>query len=717
MRRIQQHRGRPYPLGATYDGGGVNFALFSEHATKVELCLYSEDGRTCTNRITFRETTDHVWHAYLPSVRPGQLYGYRVHGPWKPEKGHRFNARKLLLDPYAKAIAGRLQSSELLLGYQSGSAEDNERDERDSADAVPKCVVIDDAFDWGGDRRIDRPMDETIFYEVHVKGFSHLWDLVPPDQRGRYLGLASKPAIEYFQRLGVTAIELLPVHHFVDDGFLVGKGLANYWGYSTIGYFAPDSRYASDSQGQQVWEFKQMVKGLHAAGIEVILDVVYNHTAEGNHLGPTLSFKGIDNAAYYRRVADSPRHYMDFTGTGNTLDLRHPRALQLVMDSLRYFVAECHVDGFRFDLATTIARESNGFDPRGGFLDAIRQDPVLQRVKLIAEPWDVGDGGYQVGGFPPGWSEWNGKYRDCLRAYWKGDEAQAAELGYRLTGSSDLYEAAGRRPSASVNFVIAHDGFTLHDLVSYNDKHNEANGEDNKDGESNNHSWNCGHEGDTADEAVLSLRRRQMRNFLATLFLSQGVPMLCGGDEYGRTQQGNNNAFCQDSAISWFTWTRSPEQERQTEFTSRLAKLRSEHPIFRRPSYFHGRRQRGPDGKDITWLSPGGNEMGEGEWSTAFVKSIGMLLNGDWLALRDWQGNPLRDDTFLLLLNAAHDPLEFKLPGDPARHAWHVVIDTADETGFPADRAPIPAGSPMPLVERSLALLRRAAAETTQNSA
>ena len=707
MRRIQQWQGRPYPLGATYDGGGVNFALFSERATKVELCLYSEDGRSCTNRITFREQTDHVWHAYLPSVRPGQLYGYRVHGPWKPEKGYRFNARKLLLDPYAKAIAGRLQASELMLGYKPGADEDHERDERDSADAMPKCVVIDDAFDWAGDRRIARPMDETIIYEVHVKGFSHLWDVVPPDQRGRYLGLASRPAIEYFQKLGITAIELLPVHHFVDDGFLVGKGLANYWGYSSIGFFAPDSRYASDCHGQQVWEFKQMVKLLHAAGIEVILDVVYNHTAEGNHMGPTLSFKGIDNAAYYRRVPNSSRHYMDFTGTGNTLDLRHPRALQLVLDSLRYFVNECHVDGFRFDLATTLARESNGYDPHGGFLDAVHQDPVLQRVKLIAEPWDVGDGGYQVGGFPAGWSEWNGKYRDCLRSYWKGDDSQASELGYRLTGSSDLYERAGRRPSASVNFVIAHDGFTLNDLVSYNDKHNVANGEENRDGEGNNHSWNCGHEGPTEDEGVNGLRRRQMRNFLATLFLSQGVPMICGGDEYGRTQQGNNNAFCQDSDISWFSWTRTPEQERQTEFTGRLARLRRDHPVFRRPAHFRGRRLRGTDSKDITWLSPSGNEMAEKEWDTHFVKSLGLLLNGESLDVRDWHGNPVRDDTFVLLLNAAPASLEFKLPGEAGRHSWQVVIDTADESGFPADREPIPAGSPMHLVERSLALLRR----------
>ena len=710
MNSFRVWQGHPYPLGATWDGGGTNFALFSENAEKVELCLFdpAEPQREIA-RLPLREKTDYVFHGYLPDAKPGALYGYRVHGPWQPEAGHRFNARKLLLDPYAKAITGGFVWKEEMFGYRIGGNEDFDMDERDNAALMPRCVVADDAFNWSGDRRVDRPMAETVIYEVHVKGFSKLWSALPKNLRGTYAGLGSRRAIEYFQKLGITAVELMPVHHFVNDSFLEGRGLTNYWGYSTIGYFAPDSRYASGgAAGQQIVEFKKMVKSLHAAGIEVIMDVVYNHTAEGNHLGPTLSFKGIDNASYYRRVADSPRHFMDYTGTGNTLNMRHPRVLQLVMDSLRYFAIECRVDGFRFDLASTLARELHAVDKLGGFFDIIHQDPILQRVKLIAEPWDVGEGGYQVGNFPVGWTEWNGKYRDCVRAYWKGDDSQVGELAARLTGSSDLYQNDGRRPYASINFITAHDGFTLHDLVSYNDKHNEANGEDGKDGDSNNHSWNCGAEGPTDDPAVNALRRRQERNFLATLFLSQGVPMLCGGDEYGRTQQGNNNAYCQDNALSWFRWRRTPEELAMTEFTARLIAFRREHPTFHRPKFFHGRKVRGAGVKDIMWLNPAGQEMSDEEWSAPFVKTLGMLLCGDALDVRDWHGQPIADETFLMLLNASHETVAFTLPNSAARQ-WAAVIDTTIERGFTDPQTEFPAGEKLPLAERSFVLLRRIA--------
>ena len=709
MQSLQLCQGFPYPLGATWDGEGTNFALFSEHAEKVELCLFDPaDPQREIGRVQLREPTDHVFHGWLAGVKPGTLYGYRVHGPWDPQEGQRFNAHKLLLDPYAKAITGDFQWREEMFAYRIGGNEDFAMDERDNASFTPRGVIVDDAFDWSGDRRLNRPMAETIIYEVHVKGFSKLWSALPENLRGTYAGLGSPAAIEYFKKLGVTAIEVLPVHHFVNDSFLEGRGLTNYWGYSTIGYLAPEARYSSaGSAGQQVVEFKQMVKNLHAAGLEVIMDVVYNHTAEGNHLGPTLSFAGIDNRSYYRLVADSRRHYMDYTGTGNTLNMQHPRVLQLVMDSLRYFATECRVDGFRFDLASTLARELHAVDKLGGFFDIIHQDPVLQRVKLIAEPWDVGEGGYQVGNFPVGWAEWNGKYRDCVRAYWKGEDSQVGELAARLTGSSDLYQDDGRRPYASINFLIAHDGFTLHDLVSYNDKHNDANGEDNKDGDNNNQSWNCGAEGPTDDDAVNALRRRQKRNLLATLFLSQGVPMLCGGDEYGRTQQGNNNAYCQDNEISWFNWERKPEEVAQTEFTMRLIALRREHPIFRRPKFFQGREVRGAGVKDIVWLNPGGQEMGDDEWGSHFVKTLGVLLCGDALDVRDWHGQPIKDATFLMLLNASHEAVDFTLPTQGAQR-WTTILDTVEERGFLEEPTEHAGGETLPLAGRSFVLLREA---------
>jgi isoamylase len=701
-------QGEPYPLGATVKRDGVNFALFSENATKVQLCLFSAMDGLEVARVTIREHTDEVWHAFIPGLKAGQIYGYRVHGPYKPQKGHRFNPYKLLLDPYARAITGGIRQGDELLGYQLGR-EDGEdvRDTRDDLHLMPRCVVIDDHFDWGSDERLNRPLAESIIYEVHVKGFTKLWDVIPESLRGTYAGIGSEAAIAYFKKLGVTAIELLPVHQFVDDGFLVSKGLSNYWGYSSIGFFTPESRYSSSGiRGEQVTEFKQMVRNLHAAGLEVILDVVYNHTAEGNHFGPTFSFKGIDNANYYRLVPDDRQHYMDYTGTGNTLNVVHPRSLQLIMDSLRYWVTVMHVDGFRFDLAAALARELHDVSKLAAFFDIIHQDPIISRVKLIAEPWDVGEGGYHVGNFPLLWSEWNGKYRDCVRSYWKGDDSQVGELAYRLSGSSDLYESGGKRPHASINFIVAHDGFTLHDLVTYNDKHNEANGEDNKDGESNNHSWNHGVEGETDDEKINALRRRQKRNMLATLFLSQGVPMLCAGDEYGRTQLGNNNAYCQDNAISWLNWQRTPAQDQQTEFVARLADFRKAHPIFRRPKFFLGRKIRGQNIKDIMWFNPGGTEMDDNEWGTHFVKAIGLQLSGDATDVRDFRGEPILDDTFILLLNASPDSISFKLPGADGQ-SWQTIINTREESGFVENGAMTPAGQTLELVDRSFALLCR----------
>jgi isoamylase len=708
MDKLRIWQGHPDPLGATYDGKGTNFAVFSQFATKMEVCLYdAQDPAREIARVPLREYTDNVFHAYLPEIKPGQLYGFRASGPYAPEEGHRFNPQKLLLDPYAKAITGGFPHGEEIFGYKMGGDEDHDISDQDSAATMPKCVVVDDDFDWGDDQLADRPFSESIIYEVHVKGFSKLWEELPENLRGTYAGIGSPQAIAYFQRLGVNTIELLPIHHFVDDSFLVGRGLTNYWGYSSIGYFAPEARYSSSGTcGEQVREFKEMVKNLHAAGFEVIMDVVYNHTAEGNHLGPTLCFKGLDNASYYRMVADNKRYYMDYTGTGNTLNMREWRVLQLVMDSLRYFVTECHIDGFRYDLASALARELHAVDKLSGFFDIIHQDPVLRRVKHIAEPWDVGDGGYQVGNFPVGWAEWNGKYRDCIRSYWKGDESKVAEFACRLAGSSDLYQSDGRRPYASVNFITAHDGFTLHDLVSYNDKHNEANGENNNDGDNNNHSWNCGAEGPTEDAAVNQLRQRQMRNFLATLFLSQGVPMLNAGDEFARTQNGNNNAYCQDNEISWFPWKRTPEQEKLTDFVGALTRLRTEHPVFRRPKFFQGRPLRGGGVKDILWLNPAGTEMGDEEWDTHFVKTLGVLLNGQMADVRDYKNNPVLDDTFLLLMNASPENIDFVLPPD-LKASWKVVVDTADEAGFPAKPKTIKAGAKYSLVDRSLVLLVR----------
>src|SRR5437667_2230365 len=622
MISVKAYLGYPYPLGATWMGNGVNFALFSETATSVELCLFDNVDATEENiRIPVTEHTDQVWHVFLPDVRPGQLYGFRVSGPYDPERGLRFNISKLLLDPYAKAIAGEVTWADEMFGYVvGGKDEDVTQDFRDDAWGVPKSVVIDNAFDWQGDRKPGTPLHSSVIYEVHVKGFSNLWPEIPEELRGTYAGVGSAAAIDYLTKLGVTAVELLPVHAHIDDKGLIDRGLKNYWGYNTIGFFAPHAQYSSSGQmGQQVSEFKAMVRSLHAAGIEVILDVVYNHTGEGNHLGPTLCFRGIDNPAYYCLQPENPRFYLDFTGTGNTLNLLHPRVLQLVIDSLRYWVVEMHVDGFRFDLATALVRDREGVNMLHPFLQVIQQDPILSKVKLIAEPWDVGDGGYQVGNFPAPWSEWNGKYRDAVRSFWKGDEGRIGEMGYRLTGSPDLYLHNGRRPYSSINFVTAHDGFTLNDLVSYNDKHNEANGEDNKDGNADNRSWNCGAEGPTEDAEVNTLRRRQMRNFLATLLLSQGTPMLLAGDEWGRSQNGNNNAYCQDNEISWFNWTRDEKQNKFLEFTRKLIRFRNAHPVFRRPKFLQGRRIRGSEIRDVVWFNPGGNEMSDDEWTSPCV--------------------------------------------------------------------------------------------------
>jgi isoamylase len=676
--------GRSYPLGATWDGEGVNFALFSENATGVDLCLFDHPDQVQeSHRIPLTERTDQVWHAYLPEVRPGQLYGYRVAGPYEPQAGHRFNPSKLLIDPYAKALSGTVKWSEAMFGYPLGHADaDLVRDERDNAGDIPKSVVIEQAFTWGDDRLLKTPWEKTIIYEVHLKGFTMRHPDVPEALRGTYAGLATPAAIEYLQSLGVTAVELLPVHHFVTDKPLIDRGLSNYWGYNTIGFFAPDVRYgvASD-RGRHVNEFKTMVKTLHSAGIEVILDVVYNHTAEGNQLGPTLSFRGIDNAVYYRLVPDNPRHYMDYTGCGNTLNVRHPRTLQLIMDSLRYWVREMHVDGFRFDLASALARELHEVDRLSAFFDTIHQDPVLQPVKLIAEPWDLGQGGYQVGNFPAGWAEWNGKYRDTLRRYWKGDGGQVAELAYRLTGSSDLYETSGRRPYASVNFVTAHDGFTLNDLVSYNQKHNEANGEDNRDGTDDNASWNCGVEGPTDDPAIVELRERQKRNMMATLLLSQGVPMICGGDEISRTQRGNNNAYCQDNELSWYDWKLDRNAQALLVFTQRLIGLRQQHPVFHRRLFFQGRKIRGAEVKDLSWIRPDGKEMTDEDWSKGYVRCLGLRLAGDAMVEADTKGRPMEDDTFLVLLNAHHEPLQFTLPAHRRGIRWDLVIDTSVSNG------------------------------------
>ena len=695
--------GAPFPLGPSWDGSGTNFSLFSENAQRVELCLFDDQDRE--ERIDVRQQTAHNWHVYLPGVGPGQRYGYRVDGPWEPEQGHRFNAAKLLIDPYAKSIDGPIGFGKArLLAYVPG--QEDVRDDEDSAPAIPRSVVIDDAFDWEGDVRLDRPWPETVIYELHVKGFTKRLPGVREDLRGTYAGLASDAAIAYLSDLGITAVELLPVHHIADEDFLVARGLSNYWGYSTIGFFAPHSGYAATgSRGEQVREFKGMVKALHRAGIEVILDVVYNHTAEGSHLGPTLSFKGVDNAAYYRLMPDDRRHYMDFTGTGNSLNPVNPSVLRLVMDSLRYFVMECHVDGFRFDLASALARELYDVDQLSAFFDIIHQDPVLSQVKLIAEPWDVGPGGYQVGNFPILWSEWNGMYRDTMRDFWRGHTA-VAEFARRFTGSSDLYQSDGRHPSASINFVTCHDGFTLRDLVSYDRKHNEANLEDNRDGSDDNRSWNCGVEGETDDPDVNELRDRQTRNILATLLLSQGTPMLLAGDELRRTQRGNNNAYCQDNELSWLDWDVDERGQALLEFTKRLLRLRGEHPVFRRSAFLTGEARQGSGAPDVWWFRPDGRRMTQTDWSRGDAFTLGAFLNGSEIPTLTFDGEPVADDSFIVLFNAWRDPVTFVLPPTRFGRRWAHELCTG-EPELPPNGSTLPARAQVPLRGRALRVLRR----------
>jgi isoamylase len=700
--------GQPFPLGATFDGAGTNFSIFSEVAERVEVCLFDDAG--AETRVRLPEVTAFVHHGYLPGVQPGQRYGFRVHGPWQPEAGHRNNAHKLLIDPYAKAVEGEVEWTDDVLPYRAGT--DDEPSTADSGPSVPKSVVISPYFDWSDDRHPRTPWHETVVYETHVKGLTMRHPDVPPELRGTYLGLASQPVLDHFERLGVTAVELMPVHQFVHDRRLVELGLRNYWGYNSIAYLAPHNEYAVYGQrGQQVQEFKQMVKTLHAEGIEVILDVVYNHTGEGNENGPVLSLKGADNAAYYRLDPDDRRRYIDYTGTGNSLNMRHPHVLQLIMDSLRYWVLEMRVDGFRFDLAATLARELHDVDRLSAFFDLIQQDPVVSQVELIAEPWDVGEGGYQVGNFPPLWSEWNGKYRDEVRDFWRGSENTLAEFAFRFTGSSDLYESNGRTPYASINFVTAHDGFTLADLVSYDDKHNEANAEDNRDGTDDNRSWNHGVEGPTDDPEVAAVRRRQRRNLLATLMLSQGVPMLLGGDEIGRTQRGNNNAYAQDNEVSWYDWG---EADRSfLEFTQRLVRLRLDHPIFRRRNYFQGRPIMGDDIDDIGWFKPDGRHMTHDDWQAGFAQSVAVFLNGDALLMRGNRGERITDDSFYAIFNSSDHDLGFVLPDGSYGEQWSVVLDTtADEVrrAFPEPSGDVAKpGESMPVQGRSVVLLRRLA--------
>jgi glycogen operon protein len=665
----------PHPIGATWDGIGVNFALFSAHATRVELCLFDETGRRELERVEMPEYTNEIWHCYLPDARPGQVYGYRVHGPYEPTQGHRFNPNKLLLDPYARAHVGDLRWSPEVFGYEMGApGEDLTFDRRDSAPFMPKCRVIDPAFTWGHDRHPCIAWEQSIFYEAHVRGFTMRHPLVPPAQRGTFAGLGGKPIVDYIRALGVTSVELLPVHTFINDDYLLDKGLTNYWGYNTIGFFAPDPRYAA-SKAFAFAEFKQMVARLHDAGIEVILDVVYNHTAEGNQRGATLSFKGIDNASYYRLMPEQKRFYINDTGTGNTLNLSHPRVLQMVTDSLRYWVTDMHVDGFRFDLATILAREPDGFDEGGGFLDSCLQDPILNSVKLIAEPWDCGPGGYQVGRFPPGWAEWNDRYRDTVRSFWKGDAGMAPELASRLTGSRDKFGHRGRKPWASVNFITAHDGFTLTDVVSYNAKHNTANGENNQDGSDNNLSWNCGVEGPTDDPAINALRERQKRNMLATLLLSQGTPMLLAGDEFGRTQRGNNNAYCQDNEIGWLDWDITDEGQALLAFVRQLTELRHQFPTLRRGRFLTGERDLELGVKDCTWVNATGREMQAADWANAHLRCLGMLIDGR--AQATGIRRPAHDATFLLLFNAYHDLVAFTVPLVAGGDAWRRLLDTS----------------------------------------
>jgi isoamylase len=695
--------GAPYPLGATWDGAGINFALFSENASRAELCLFdSPDATAESARIEMPERTDQVFHAYLPDLLPGQLYGFRVHGPYDPHAGHRFNPAKVVFDPYGKAVGRTTRWGDELFGYPIGAREqDLIADSRNSAAFAPLAEVVQSAFPWGDDRPLRTPWHKTLIYEAHVKGMTRRHHDVPEHLRGTYLGLASEPVIDHLTSLGVTAVELLPVHHHVNDRHLVDQGLSNYWGYSTLSFFAPDARYAARCPIPAVMQFKTMVRNLHRAGIEVILDVVYNHTAEGNHLGPTLSMRGVDNRSYYRLSPQDSRYYMDFTGCGNTLNMQHPRVLQLIMDSLRYWVLEMHVDGFRFDLASTLARELYDVDKLGAFFDIIHQDPVLSQVKLIAEPWDVGPGGYQVGNFPVLWTEWNGKYRDAVRKFWKGDGGTASEFASRLAGSSDLYEQSGRRPYASINFVTCHDGFTLNDLVSYNHKHNDANGEGNRDGTDDNLSWNCGHEGPTGDAGILALRERQMRNLIATVLLSQGVPMIRGGDEFGQSQKGNNNAYCQDNELSWIDWTLNPNQRDFLGFVRRVIRIWREHPVLQRRRFFQGRSIRGSNVKDVSWILPSGAEMGDGDWA-GFVRCFGMRLAGDRVDEVDERGRRIEGDTILMALNAHHEQIPFKLPGTLEGQGWECLLDTNQPSAQPESN-PV---QPYPLAPRSLAVFR-----------
>jgi isoamylase len=675
--KFNVYPGNPYPLGAIWNGSGVNFALYADNAKGVELCFFeTTKDEIESQRFKLVERTHHVWHIYIDGAKPGQLYGFRVDGSYDPVNGHRYNASKLLIDPYAKAVAGTIDWSDALFGYEIGHpGEDLSYSEIDSAPYVPKSVVIDPNFDWEDDHHLMYPYHKSIIYEAHVKGLTKLHPDIPKELRGTYAGVAHPATIEYLKKLGVTAIELMPVHHFIVDRHLKDRGLTNYWGYNTIGFFAPDARYASSGvEGEQVVEFKQMVKQLHKAGIEIILDVVYNHTGEGNHMGPTISFRGIDNSAYYRLTEDK-RYYMDYTGTGNTLNANLPNVLRLMMDSLRYWITEMHVDGFRFDLASTLARELHEVDRLSAFFDIIHQDPIISQVKLIAEPWDIGEGGYQVGKFPPGWAEWNGKYRDCLRDFWRGADSMLGEFAARFTGSPDLYEGDYRRPTASVNFITAHDGFTLHDLVSYNHKHNQANGEKNLDGESHNRSWNCGHEGPTKDPAINELRQRQKRNLLTSLFLSQGVPMLVAGDEIGRTQKGNNNAYCQDNEISWLNWKKADLE--LLAFTQELISLRKNHPVFCRRRWFQGQLIKGIGLEDIAWFLMDGSEMTEEHWKNDFAKTVGVFLFGKGIHYVGPKGEQITDDSFYIIFNAHHESLLFKLPPAKYGREWTKVLDTS----------------------------------------
>ncbi|SCX84195.1 glycogen operon protein [Nitrosospira sp. Nsp13] len=700
MRPVKVWPGNPYPLGATYDGAGTNFSLFSEVAERVELCLFDE--LDCEIRTDLPENAGHCWHGYFPDVGPGQRYGFRIHGPWAPEQGNRCNPAKLLVDPYAKGIDGDVRWDEAVFPYLF--AEPDVRNDKDSAPFMPKCVVQQPFFDWSGDRLLQRPWHETIIYELHVKGFTAQHPDIPPELRGTYAGLAHPAAIGHLKQLGVTAVELMPVHYFVQEKHLIDQGLHNYWGYNSISYFAPHSGYAADKRpGAASAEFKQMVKAMHQAGMEVILDVVYNHTAEGNHLGPVLCFKGIDNAYYYQLTANDRRHYRDYSGTGNGFNMRQPHVLQLIMDSLRYWVLEMHVDGFRFDLASALARELHEVQKLSAFFDLIQQDPVISQIKLIAEPWDLGEGGYQVGNFPPGWSEWNGKYRDCLRDFWRGHEETLSEFAHRFTGSPDLYAGNSRNPFASINFITAHDGFTLHDLVSYNDKHNLANGEDNRDGSDDNRSWNCGVEGATDDAGVLALRARQQRNFLVTLMLSQGVPMLLAGDEFSRTQQGNNNAYCQDNEISWIDWVGIDQD--LCEFTKRLVAFRHAHPAFRRRRWFQGRAIHGADYSDIAWFSPAGEQASEEPWGGWLAKSLAIFINGETIPNPNVRGEPVTDNSFYLIFNAHHETLDFILPAVRWGQGWLHILDTA--RGWIEDATPLQAGAKLSVAPRSMVLLQR----------